>query len=86
MVHGNSKAMKLRDSELQVATSLCQIVTRERPSLTISRKCKDDHKHPTITDFVQKDGIGHMLIWDSKQNCSGFYKNKAICCIYHISH
>lgn len=41
MIHGNSKPIKLHDFQLQIATSLCQILTRGRLSLaTFSRKCK----------------------------------------------
>ena len=49
MIHGNSKTMKLHDFQLQVATSLHQIATKGRSSLTtFSRKCKYEQKQPTI--------------------------------------
>ena len=49
MIHGNSKTMKLHDFQLQVATSLHQIATKGRSSLTtFSRKCNYEQKQPTI--------------------------------------
>ena len=63
MIHGNSKTMKLRDFQLQVATSLRKIATKRRPSLTkFSRKREREHKQPTVPVDVWKDGVGHMRI------------------------
>ena len=63
MIHGNSKTMKLRDFQLQVATSLRKIATKRRPSFTnFSRKRKREHKQPTVPVDVRKDGVGHMPI------------------------
>ena len=76
MIHGNSKTMKLRDFQLQVATSLRKIATKRRPSFTnFSRKRKREHKQPTVPVDVRKDGVGHMPIWDNKQNRCGFRKD-----------
>ena len=76
MIHGNSKTMKLRDFQLQVATSLRKIATKRRPSFTnFSRKRKREHKQPTVPVDVRKDSVGHMQIWDNKRNrCCGFCK------------
>ena len=76
MIHGNSKTMKLRDFQLQVATTLRKIATKRRLSLTnFSRKCKREHKQPTVPVDVGKDGVGHMPIRDSKLNHCGFYRD-----------
>ena len=75
MIHGNSKTMKLRDFQLQVATSLRKIATKRRPSFTnFSRKCKRERKQPTVPIDVRKDGVGHMPIWDNKRKRCGFCK------------
>ena len=68
--------MKLRDFQLQVATSLRKITTKRRPSFTnFSRKRKREHKQPTVPVEVRKDSVGHMPIRDNKRNSCGFCKD-----------
>ena len=82
MIHSNSKTMKLRDFQQQVATSLRKIATKRRPSFTnFSRKCKREHKQPTVPVDARKDGVGHIPIWDNKRNRCGFCKDNKFSCV-----
>ena len=63
MIQCDSKTMKLGDFQLQVATSLRKIATKRRPSFTnFSRKCKREHKKPTVPVDIWNNDVGHMPI------------------------